>query len=313
MLKVLRNFVIGLLLGTIVCALVLPYALFEKNPGDYYAHIINGHLRQNQNYKQLARFFEDDGKHLPILTYRHFVDEDAEGNPLGDGITLSQFETQMQTLSDIGCTFITPATLLDAIQNGTDLPKRAVLITFDDCSEDIYTKAYPILQKYEINATVNLIGYYTEYRANYDTPLLSWKEVREMKASGLIDFQSETYYSYVPQFSVDGTTIHPFVDTQQDESQEDYVARVTKDLLMNNIKLLAETGEMPIALAYPHGEYNDSTTAIMQSVGLSLGFESATNVCLDLSEAVDPYHLPRFEMDQNFEKMKEFIVYITSY
>ena len=195
MLKALRNFIIGLLIGAVVFTLVLPYAYFHESPGKFYADLVNGQLRQRQNTIQLARYFDDGGTHLPILNYRTFVDADAEGNPVTPGITLSQFEWQMQTLIDIGCTFITPQDLLDAVARGENLPSRAVMITFDDCNEQIYTQAFPILQKYGIKATVNVIGYYIEYHDNYDQPLLTWDELAEMTASGLVNLQSETYYS----------------------------------------------------------------------------------------------------------------------
>ncbi len=136
------------MIGAVVFTLVLPYAYFHESPGKFYADLVNGQLRQRQNTIQLARYFDDGGTHLPILNYRTFVDADAEGNPVTPGITLAQFEWQMQTLIDIGCTFITPQDLLDAVARGENLPSRAVMITFDDCNEQIYTQAFPILQKY---------------------------------------------------------------------------------------------------------------------------------------------------------------------
>ena len=137
MLKVLRNFIIGLLIGAVVFTLVLPYVFFHESPGKFYADLVNAHLRERQNTIQLARYFDDGGTHLPILNYRSFVDADEEGEPVTPGITLAQFEEQMQTLVNIGCTFITPQELLDAVTNGENLPSRAVMITFDDCSEQI--------------------------------------------------------------------------------------------------------------------------------------------------------------------------------
>lgn len=312
MLKALRNFIIGLLIGAVVFTLVLPYAYFHQSPGEFYAHWINVHLRQNQDTRQLARYFDDNGQHLPILTYRSFVDENDEGEPVEPGITLSQFEEQMKTLSDIGCTFITPQDLLDAINAGESLPSRAVMITFDDCNEEIYTQAFPILQKYNIKATVNVIGYYIEYHDNYDFPLLTWDELEEMTASGLVNLQSETYYSYVTQLNVDGSTTYPFTEQRPGEDWTTYWERITKDLLRNNLKLLDETGSLPIALAYPYGTSNATTTQAMQAVGLSIGFDSYNNICLNLNDSYDLYHLPRFEMNSNFDSMKDFLLFINT-
>lgn len=312
MLKALRNFIIGLLIGAVVFTLVLPMVFFHQTPAAFYAKLINDHLRTRQDTVQLARYFDDSGRHLPILTYRNFVEADEEGNPVEPGITLAQFEEQMQTLVDIGCTFITPQDLLDAVNNGESLPKRAVLITFDDCSEQIYTQAFPILEKYSITATVNIIGYYVQYHDNYDFPLLTWDELDKMTASGLINLQSETYYSYVPQLNVDGSTTYLFTEERPKEDAAAYKTRITKDLLRNNLKLYSETGTMPVALAYPYGNSNDATSQAMQAVGLALGFDSFNNFCLNLDGNVDLLHLPRYEMNSNFKDMQEFILYINT-
>ena len=313
MFKVLRNFIIGLLIGAVVFFLALPYIFFHESPTEFYPRYINAELRKTQDTRQLARFFDDRGLHLPILTYRQFAQVDEQGEPVEEGITVEQFEEQMKTLKDIGCTFITPNDLLYAINENKALPSRAVLITFDDCSEEIYTEAFPILKKYEINATVNVIGYYVKHRDNYNFPILSWDELREMTDSGLITLQSETYYTYVQKLNVDGTISHPFIHQRPKESWNAYYQRITKDLLKNNVLLMLKTHQMPIAVAYPYGESNDATKQAMASMNLYMGFESGNNRCLNLVNWVAPYHLPRFEMNQNFKRMQDFVAFINTY
>ncbi len=313
MFKVLRNFIIGLLIGAVVFFVALPFVFFNESPTEFYPRIINENLRDTQDKRQVARFFDDKGNHLPILTYRQFAAVDEEGEPVEAGITVEQFERQMKTLSDIGCTFITPNDLLYAINHKKPLPARAVLITFDDCSEEIYTEAFPILKKYNIKATVNVIGYYVKHRENYNFPILSWDELREMTDSGLVNLQSETYYSYEQKFNVDGTVSHPFVHQRPKESWNAYWHRITKDLLKNNLLLMLETHQKPLALAYPYGESNSATKQAMEAMGLSMGFDSGNNRCLNLLNWVDPYHLPRFEMNQNFKRMQDFVAFINTY
>ena len=134
----------------------------------------------------------------------------------------------------------------------------------------------------------------------------------EMTASGLVNLQSETYYSYVPQLNVDGSTTYPFTEQRPSEDWDEYWERITKDLLRNNLKLYTETGEMPVALAYPYGNSNDATHQAMQAVGLQIGFDSFNNFCLNLAGSYDLAHLPRFEMNSNFADKQEFILYINT-
>ena len=46
--------------------------------------------------------------------------------------------------------FITTAQLIDAFENGTELPSKSLLLTFDDAYIDHYTYAFPLLDEYRI-------------------------------------------------------------------------------------------------------------------------------------------------------------------
>ena len=115
---------------------------------------------------------------VPVLNY-HQVEE-KNGNPLT--LWPDQFETQMSYLADEGYTTITIDEMMDALENGTPLPDKPVIITFDDGYADNYEYAYPILKKYGFKATIFLIYDFTNAYPNY----LTWDQNNEMKESGLI-------------------------------------------------------------------------------------------------------------------------------
>ena len=56
-------------------------------------------------------------------------------------------------------------TLSDGVRRlyANDLPRKAVVITFDDGMFDFYARAWPLLEKYKFPATVYLTTYYCEY------------------------------------------------------------------------------------------------------------------------------------------------------
>jgi len=121
---------------------------------------------------------------VPVLNYHQINDRD--NNALT--VHTDQFEKQMKYLHDNGYTTITPAEMMDAWQNGTPLPEKPVIITFDDGYIDNYKNAYPVLQKYNLRATIFLISDYLGVYPNY----LTWSEAADMQESGLIDFESHT-------------------------------------------------------------------------------------------------------------------------
>jgi peptidoglycan/xylan/chitin deacetylase (PgdA/CDA1 family) len=91
---------------------------------------------------------------VPILMYHHIA-VDGSGNRYFVSPTV--FDAQMKWLYDHHYQTITVAQLADLILNGGSMPKRPVVITFDDGDEDMVQNALPILKKYHFNATAFLI------------------------------------------------------------------------------------------------------------------------------------------------------------
>ena len=67
------------------------------------------------------------------------------------------------------------------------LPKKPVLITFDDGWQDNYTNAYKILKKKNVKANI-----FIAYNYIGQKNCLTWEQIFEMKNSGLISFGSHT-------------------------------------------------------------------------------------------------------------------------
>lgn len=125
---------------------------------------------------------------LPTLMYHHIQPENQakEKGQLSLTVDNLYFEKQMQYLKDKGYKVIKVEQLINFFDDGSPLPNKSVLLTFDDAYEDFYTYAFPILQKFNFPATVfvptglvNNPGY------------LTWKEVSEMQ--NLVLFSNHTW------------------------------------------------------------------------------------------------------------------------
>lgn len=120
---------------------------------------------------------------VPILVYHRVNDSDTNPTTL----KVADFEAQIKFLKDNGYQVISPDDLLDAWENDKPLPNNPVILTFDDGHEDIWHNVFPILQKYNMRATVFIV---TDHIGMKD--YLTWDEARILQAGGFIDFQSHT-------------------------------------------------------------------------------------------------------------------------
>ena len=92
-----------------------------------------------------------------VLAYHRVIDVDHDYPFDIELISASckQFDEQMSFISK----YFTPVTIeqvVDSYKNNLKLPKKAILVTFDDGFEDNYKNAFPILKKYSVPATIFL-------------------------------------------------------------------------------------------------------------------------------------------------------------
>ncbi|EKX96575.1 MULTISPECIES: polysaccharide deacetylase family protein [Selenomonas] len=182
---------------------------------------------------------------IPVLNY-HQVEE-KNGNPLT--LWPDQFEAQMAYLADEGYTTMTIDEMMDALENGTPLPEKPVIITFDDGYADNYEYAYPILKKYGFKATIFLIYDFTNTYPNY----LTWEQINEMKESGLIHFESHTMtHANLAELTSYDDLHHEIADSH--------------DLLSEKL------GYDMHYIAYPGGRVNEEIEEITRAAGYRGGF-----------------------------------------
>jgi peptidoglycan/xylan/chitin deacetylase (PgdA/CDA1 family) len=194
-------------------------------------------------------------------------------------VSVKTFAAQMQALTDAGYHTVSFADLQSYVENGTALPENPVVVTFDDGYESNYTLAYPILQQYQMKATIFAIGVSVGKTTYKDTgeamlPHFSAEEALEMEASGLIEVESHGYDIH----EVEGRDTSPIrvgVLQRDDESEEDYVAFLQKDCQQMAQALSTSIG----VLAYPYGQYSELSEVVLSQAGIyaTVTTEARTN------------------------------------
>ena len=199
---------------------------------------------------------------VPVLNY-HQINDHAE-NALT--VHTQQFDKQMRYLAENGYHAITPNDLIDAWQNGTPLPDKPVVITFDDGYVDNYENAYPILKKYNLRGTFFVVTDFLGQYSNY----MTWEQVAELHKSGIIDIESHTLS-------------HVELDKTSPEETW-HQLKGSKDVLEQRL------GKTINFIAYPGGSYNEELERLTKEAGYRAAF---TVHCGLADPKENPYILDR--------------------
>ena len=121
---------------------------------------------------------------VPILMYHRINFVDASTPEITRRLTVHPdvFRRQMRWLKRHGYRTITQRMLYDAPMCGDGLPRKPILITFDDGYRDAYTKASPVLARFGMHATAYVI---TGRISGSDSSFLTWKQLRLLEDRGV--------------------------------------------------------------------------------------------------------------------------------
>jgi peptidoglycan/xylan/chitin deacetylase (PgdA/CDA1 family) len=161
------------------------------------------------------------------------------------------FRTQLEAIRSGGFHVVTLATLRDHLERGAPLPKKPLVLTFDDNGHGIFENAYPLLRQYGFHATLfvhsNFVGKTTTKRHN------TWEQLQTMVRSGLIDVQSLTA-NHPPDLRVlaDAAVVH--------------------ELRLSKYSLEHRLGRPVYALVYPEDNYDERLARLAAANGYELGF-----------------------------------------
>ena len=175
---------------------------------------------------------------VPILLYHRL------GPTVADGMTIKTpvFEEHLKYLRDNGYTVIPLRRLIDWYQKKAPAPPpKSVVIVEDDAHKSVYTDMLPLVKKYKVPVTVFI---YPSAISNAKYAM-TWDQLRELKKSGLFDFQSHTFWH--PNFKKDRKKMKP----------AEFEKSVTMQLGKSKARIEKELGVKVDMLAWPFGIYDD--------------------------------------------------------
>ncbi len=225
-----------------------------------------------------------DSFRVPILLYHRF------GPTVADGMTITTpvFESHMKYLKDNGYKVIPLRQLIEHYRGKAPAPlPKSVVIVEDDAHKSVYSDMLPIIRKYGFPVTVFT---YPSAISNAKYAM-TWDQLRELKKTGLFDFQSHTYWH--PNFKKERRKLRP----------QDLENLVMTQLRKSKTKLESELGSKVDMLAWPFGIYDDYLIAKASEAG----YVSTFSIERRHATATDPImKLPRYLL-VNADSGKAFV------
>jgi peptidoglycan/xylan/chitin deacetylase (PgdA/CDA1 family) len=187
---------------------------------------------------------------VPILCY-HNLGPESKGRLL---LAASKFDEQMRYLKANGYRVISMAEFVEFTRLGRQLPRKSVVLTFDDGYKSFMQYAYPLLKELGFTATLFV---YTDY-VGAGKNALTWQDLKELMAAGF-DVQAHS-------------KSHGDLRRVAGEPDATYVRRMQAELGQPQELFKRNLGRPSTIIAYPYGSWDESLLGRLAEYGYVNGF-----------------------------------------
>lgn len=206
-------------------------------------------------------------------------------------ISVGTFEAQMKWLHNKGYRTISTQEFYDWRIGKIKLPKKSVLITFDDGAYSIIKYGLPVLKKYNMKGTIFIIGKHTGIRTNKAVQkngrycCIGQDVIDEVEATyPNLEFQSHTY------------NMHRKIKRK--------AAAIRLSTAQQKADLTSMYNKFGYSvLAYPYGKYSDKTIAAAKAAHVKMAFTYGTNTYATKKQSI--YKIKRIKISGT-QPMKKF-------
>lgn len=195
---------------------------------------------------------------IPILMYHHVLSKNEGSKKYRDDLYIDtfNFEKQMEYINKSNFTSINFDELSLILDKKKDLPKKPIILTFDDGYKDTLNNVLPILNKYQIKAVVSLATGFVGKTNNWDF---------NVPPSGSIIDEAQILNLIKDGISFESHTVtHQHFD-KIDINKLKYELEESKTYLENLLKKQINT------VVYPYGEYSNDVKKFAKLSGYKFG------------------------------------------
>ncbi|MEI7437930.1 MAG: polysaccharide deacetylase family protein, partial [bacterium] len=226
-------------------------------------------LYNRYRFTPVVSEIQRDAESFVALTYAGVSDRTNEVSP-------AQFDEHLKALRDRGYIPIGLTDVQGLLYHNRPLPRRAVLVTFEQSRKSSYFETRDILRRRRWNAVMFL---WTKPISDEEPSSLRWPYVKDMAYSGTWEIGAESDNGFI-QVPADAkgrtgnfmTTPMWLTEGQRYETPVEYESRLSGDLAANFNMIFKETGHKPIAYAFPYGDFGqyDSRAVLTRRINLDL-------------------------------------------
>ncbi len=251
-----------------------------------------------------AKAEETDGIKVPIIMYHQITKKPSKTGKYT--VLYSQFKEDMEYIKSKGYETINITDLINYVNGKKSLPKKPIIITFDDGFESIYVYAYPLLDAMNMCGVASIVGEFTTFFTenpdhNVAYSYMDWHQIKNLVNSDVIEIQNHSYDMHKNHTERHG------ISKMNKEDVATYNTEVGSDIEKMQNMMEQKTGYKPNTLTFPFGAYKKETISLAKSLGFDAALlcEERINI-IKQGDTEKLYHLGRYNRPSNVSTEKFF-------
>lgn len=182
---------------------------------------------------------------VPVVVYHDIVKTPKRGTD----VSLDNFYQQMKYLHDNGYTTISTQQLYNYLNVRSRIPRKSVVLTFDDGYQSMYSHVRDILKKFNFRGIVFV---YTDAVVGRYGSTMTWEQIKEI-SKDVFEIQVHTK-SHTNDLAL----------KKEGETEGEYMGRLDSELLFSRNLIENKIGKKAEYLAYPYGTFSERLVNLLR-------------------------------------------------
>lgn len=222
-----------------------------------------------------------DEKEVLILLYHNVTDKKSISSKDDLYVHIDDFRDQLDYIVEMGYNVITLQELYDLRQNDQEIPKKTIVLTFDDGDKSSYDVVFPELEKRNLKAS-----FFVTTRQLNEKGFVTKSNLIEMENAGQ-DIQSQ------------GHNNEDFIEST--------IAQVHKSMYLSKKILEDILDKKVLFLVYPNSSFNSEVIRIAQDVGYEWALSTESGKFYDHYMIMERVSIPGgSDLNKFKEKLNEY-------